>query len=67
MTRMVLDHGGGLALVKEILDNLAILFLHMILYYCTKNSNVSAVNKRNAESGRSSDKMDEDRGSALEF
>ena len=39
MTRMVLDHGGGLALVKEILDNLAILFLQMILYYCTKNSN----------------------------
>ena len=35
MTRMVLDHGGGLALVKEILDNLAILFLQMILYYCT--------------------------------
>ena len=43
MTRMVLDHGGGV------------------------NSNVSAVNKRNAESGRSSGKVDEDRRSALEF
>ena len=39
----------------------------VLLYYCTKNSNVSAVNKRNAESGRSSGKVDEDRRSALEF